>query len=1378
MTDVPAKKRRQAPGPRGNPVMGNLAEYKRDPITMLLRLQQQYGDVARNRLGPFLTHALAHPQHVQHVLQDNQRNYVRGRFYENFKLFFGDGLLTTDGDFWRRHRRAVQPLFHKKEVFDSTAIVGAAAMGLVERWQHLPQGKAVDVVEEMMHLSMSMLGLMVFNVDISRHAKTVGPAVRFGLQAMMPQGDMNDFIPRWVPTPFNLRIRHARKGIDCIIAQIIEDHRKGHCETSDIISLLLASRHPDTGMPMSEQEVHDEVMTIFLAGHETTGSGLSWALYALAQHPSVLRRLRDELDAKLGGRAPTIDDLSALPYLDQVVNEVLRVYPPIWGFTRDLVDDDEIAGFHIPGGSSVFVSPYVTHRHPEFWSNPDAFDPENFGPQAPDHHKFAFFPFGGGMRKCIGFQTALLQMRVVVAILAQHFDLNALPGHPIVRGALISLRPLDGIRLIIKPRERQTAIASMPLAASDESREERVAGRKTANGAACPFAGSAATEIATAVPVPAAESAIPSSMVASSVAPPVIESRPASLLSNPSAEQVPARRFTWFPSEIDTLPTVPSPALAGKRVAIVNGRPGTAERVAVALARACAKTTVFAPVPGEDVSAAAMAMVKHAGPFDGIVDLSFESHFSLDAAYQWEEPMRRSVALLQACYDDWQAEEQTSRLFYLAVTWMDGRMGYGDGGTRKSPHGHRQPEQPLGGLWAGLAKTLPQELPNCNVRVLDIAPDEAGNIEQRVVAELYRWGLFEVGYHSGRRYTLQARRDELPVAEATPLQPGDVVLFSGGARGIGLLCARAIAERTGATVIVTGREQPAADSEPWMQLDDAGFKLYGKEQLRQATPQRMPALIRKDLARLQKRRELRATLDELSASGLPVHYRVCDFMDAAAVRALCDEFGDSLRMVIHNAGVDQPIRLAQKSADSFIDTVRTKVLGFTHLCAAVAGRPRLLQFCNVGSLTGRWGGMTGETDYAAANEALARLGFWAQRHALACTVKTLVWPTWEGVGMITNFDVTKRYVTPMALDEGVRHWLRELADKRSGEVMFMGAVGRALTPIQIKGFSPIFELPNIAQLITRHHHSGNPLCFQPFARFVTRYRIDPDDAPFLRAFQLDGRAALSIAMLIEHACAVGGWVVPEGFKPLVLAAVVNVAVQLDALILSDGVDVAVELESEAVGYWLGSDWHVDVRCTEVGTQRTLLGLTLVHHEAATTALAPLALWSLAGHTQLMVLPLLQRPSWNSQLLRGADWQVLLDGPAAGARIGRAPAVDAADLWALPHPPELRLPVNHIENVLRAVWGTKTGTDESALTHLRIERIVLSGAAASTAEFMVQHTDGRFTVTDQLGRPLLVLEGVALEGPAAGSIIPRAEQSASPDSSHLSTSMRSDESHAH
>ncbi|AOJ05625.1 cytochrome [Burkholderia mayonis] len=1363
-------KHRQAPGPRGSLVMGNLAAYKRNPITMLLRLHQQYGDVARNRLGPFVTHALAHPDHVQYVLQENHRNYVRGRFYDNFKMFFGDGLLTTDGEFWRRHRRAVQPLFHKKQVDAHTAAVGDAALALAHRWSALPPGKSIDVVEEMMHLSLRMLGLMVFNTDVSTHAEAVGPAVRFGIEAMMPQGNMNDFIPRWAPTRFNRRIAHARRAIDTIIAKIIADHRDERCEPSDVISLLLNARDPDTGAPMTQQEVHDEVMTVFLAGHETTGAGLAWALYALAQHPAVLRQLRDELDARLGGRAPTVQDFEQLPYLSQVVDEVLRVYPPIWGFTRDLVEDDEIGGYRIPARSSVFMSPYVTHRHPAFWRNPDAFDPENFASEAAARHRFVYFPFGGGMRKCIGFQTALLQMRVLVAVVAQHFDLNALPGHPIELGATISLRPVHGIRLVVKPRERQQSHLAR-VREHEAARALRPLGDTVEpTGAACPMA--AAGEIGASAAAGAAAESAQALDVAHASGPAVADERaanrqhadaarlslatpstaaPRDAAADASARGVPAWRFTWRPAPVDPVPDAPSPALSGKRIALVNGRGGTVERITAALARTCTKVSVFAPAANADYAEAARTFVNEAGPFDGIVDLGLEAPFTLDDASAWEAPMRRTVELLKACYGDWAAEDDTSRLFYVALTWMDGMMGYGDAAAGA---------QPLGGLWAGLAKTLPQELPNCNVRVLDIAPDETGRVDRLVVNELYRWGFFEVGYRQGVRYTLHARRNELPplaVDARASLAPGDTVLFSGGARGIGLLCARALAERHGCTVIVTGREASPDGSEPWMALDDEGFKRYGLEQLRAATPDNPPKAIRAMLQRLKRRRELKAALDEMAALDLPVRYRVCDVTDRAAVRALCDELGDSLRMVIHNAGVDQPVRLIQKGADDFARTVRTKVLGFANLCDAVRTRPRLVQFCNVGSLTGRWGGMTGETDYAAANEGLARLGLWAAKHALppACGVKTLVWPTWEGVGMITNFAVTQRYITPMNVDEGVRHWLRELASPGSGEVMFMGAVGRAPTPVQIKGFLPIRELPNIGELVTRRHHVGEPLRFRPFKRFEGRYAIDPAVAPYAHAFRFNGRAVLPASLVLEHACAVGDWVMPPTGEPRDLSEMTNVVLRLDALPDVSNGGAPVEIGSEAAGYMIGDAWCVDVRCSDARTQAELLSMTLVYRTepeqiGAAYARPPDATLE---PSRLTSAP---HAAWNGDLLPAGDWSVPDDASAGIVRIGRVPPAAVLSLWTLPFPLELRLPVNHVEHVLRVLLAEWGAAQSDAPAVWRIGGAKLARLPASSADGVVEYATGRFAMIDARGYVLLRLDDTRVDAaqatqPEAGAL---------------------------
>lgn len=801
-------------------------------------------------------------------------------------------------------------------------------------------------------------------------------------------------------------------------------------------------------------------------------------------------------------------------------------------------------------------------------------------------------------------------------------------------------------------------------------------------------------------------------------------------------DATPTHRFTWRPVEIEPLPDLPAAELSGKRIAIVNGRGRTVERVVATLTRACAKPGVFAPADGVDPAAAASAFVAQSGPFDGVVDLGVEAPFSLDARDQWEAPLRRTVALLQACYGDWSQEESTSRLFYLALTWQDGLMG----------HGHGPLVQPLGGLWAGLAKTLPQELPNCNVRVLDIAPDETGRVDQLVARELYRWGRFEVGHRSGRRHTLVATRDDLPADAAPDWAPDDVVLFSGGARGIGFLAACALAKRHRCTVVVTGRDALPAGDEPWLTLDDAGFKRYGLEQLRQATPERSPKAIRDALRQLERRRDLKASLDAAAALGLPVHYRVCDVTDAEAVRTLCDAFGDRLRAVIHNAGIDQPVRLPRKRADEFIGTARVKVLGFLNLYAAVRNRPRVDCFVNVGSLTGRWGGMTGETDYAAANEALARLGWWARRDAGERVVKTIAWPTWDGVGMITNLAVTRRYVTPMRIDEGVRHWLAELAapanpanpaTSNSGEPMYMGAVGRALTPIQLRGFDAVEGLPNLGELATRRHHAGAPRRFRPFACFSTRYRTA--GAPYTHAFRVDGRAAVPASLLLEHARVVADWVAPPGGERACLQEAVDITIALDAL--ADALDGHgdLALDTDVSGRTVDDGWHVTVRCASLSA-RVLLDATFVyrsHPPGGTTVALP-------RETEDGPARRSARASWRDDLLPEARWS---------GGIAQAKAAAPAALWGVQGVqgdagrvpcPQLWLPVNHLENVLRVLLGAWPADGEPPHAW-RIGRIVFGAAQAGDADMLLRYPDDRFAIADRAGASIADLYDARLAG---------------------------------
>jgi cytochrome P450 len=425
-----------------------------------------------------VTHLVSHPDHIKYVLLDNDRNYVRGKFYENFKPVFGDGLLTADGQFWLRHRKMVQPLFHRRHVDASAELIVSSVDQLTERWERYGRtGEAFDVLPEMMRFTLSVLGKMTFGVDVSHVAETIAPAVRHNVSAMMPQGNLNDFLPPWLPTPHNRRTAAARKTLMGVMEWVREERRRAGSPGYDLTSLLLSARDDESGERLSEKEVEDEMMTIFLAGHETTGSGFAWALYALATHPEVLRKLDAELTMVLGDRPPLASDVPNLPYLSMVVDECLRVYPPIWAYTRDAKDADVIAGYRIPAGSSVFVSPYVTHRHPDCWKSPNAFDPDHFLPEAvANRPRFAYFPFGGGPRQCIGVHMAKLQMQIAVAMIVQRFHLRVVPGHPIERGAFVSLRPASGILMTVEPRRRSERF--VPVALPVNARR----------GAVCPFA--------------------------------------------------------------------------------------------------------------------------------------------------------------------------------------------------------------------------------------------------------------------------------------------------------------------------------------------------------------------------------------------------------------------------------------------------------------------------------------------------------------------------------------------------------------------------------------------------------------------------------------------------------------------------------------------------------------------------------------------------------------------------------------------------------------------------------------------------------------------------------------------------------------------------
>jgi cytochrome P450 len=454
-TTTAVASRRAAPGPRGHFLVGVLPELRRDPLALLTRLAREYGDVVHFRAGPIDVHLVTDPAGVQHVLQDNNRNYGKQtRGFQKLRLVLGQGLLTSEGDFWRRQRRIAQPGFHKEKIRRFADQMTRATERMLERWaarEPTAAGEPLDVAHEMMLLTLGIVGETLLSLDTTEESERVGAAVTVTLEhiqrrmfAMFPFVDT-------LPLPGNRRFRAAVRYMDHLVFKLIEDRRASGADPDDLLSMLMHARDDQSGEGMSSRQLRDEVMTIFAAGHETTANALAWTFHLLSLNPAVARRLRAELRQVLDGRPPRYDDLAQLPFAAAVIQEALRLYPPAWVISRSAIGDDVVGGYDVRAGSIVVVSPYITHRREQSWPNPEGFDPERFmGERSSGQHRFDYFPFGGGPRQCIGNGFALMEAQLVLAAVAQRFELDALPGRAPVAEPLVTLRPRGGMPMRLR----------------------------------------------------------------------------------------------------------------------------------------------------------------------------------------------------------------------------------------------------------------------------------------------------------------------------------------------------------------------------------------------------------------------------------------------------------------------------------------------------------------------------------------------------------------------------------------------------------------------------------------------------------------------------------------------------------------------------------------------------------------------------------------------------------------------------------------------------------------------------------------------------------------------------------------------------------------
>ncbi len=442
---------------RNHSLLGSASEMQQDPLKFL-REARQYGDVVRMRFVFSDAYLIYHPDSIKHVLQENNRNYNKDLFtYKIFYPFLGRGLLTNDGESWLHQRRLMQPAFHRKRIATYGNIMTDATEKLLERWQkYVQQDSSLDIAQEMMRLTLGIVGQTLFSLDLSDETSTIGPAVTTMLN-LLCNYVYTPFPPINIPTPRNRRLLAANRSLEQVIYRIIAERRQQNKDTGDLLSMLLSARDEETGEGMNDQQIRDELMTMLVAGHETTANTLAWTWYLLSQHPEVEQHLYREIDAVLGGSIPTLEHLPDLKYTNMVLEEALRLYPPAGIFGRKALANDELGGYRIPADSMIIISPYATQHHPDYWPDPERFDPERFTPErSAGRSHYAYFPFSSGPRMCIGSSFAMMEAQLILATIAQSYQLRMVPGHPVEPQLLVTLRPKYGLRMTIHRRERSS----------------------------------------------------------------------------------------------------------------------------------------------------------------------------------------------------------------------------------------------------------------------------------------------------------------------------------------------------------------------------------------------------------------------------------------------------------------------------------------------------------------------------------------------------------------------------------------------------------------------------------------------------------------------------------------------------------------------------------------------------------------------------------------------------------------------------------------------------------------------------------------------------------------------------------------------------------
>lgn len=439
------------PGPRGWPLWGNALELSRDWMGYLVNCARTYGDAVFFRFFNVPICLLVHPAYIEEVLVTNASNFVKSRDYRVLVHVMGEGLLTAEGEAWRRQRKLVQPAFHHENILEYGKVMVDCAARMIDAWE---DGEVRDIHTDMTHLTLEIVTRALFGTSVLERADDVATGLKHMMEEFTWHANLSFILPDFVPLPVSRRLRRGIRMLDDVFYSIIRERRASPSSPNDLLGTLLKTRHAD-GSPMSDRELRDEMMTLLLAGHETTAVALSWTWYLLALNKQPETKLHDEIKEVMGDADPTIADIPQLLYTSYVIQESMRLYPPAWGIGRKALADFEVGGYRIPAGTNIFLMQWITHRDERFYPEPERFKPERWEDESMGRGRlprFAYFPFGGGPRKCIGASFATMEAVLLLATIARRFRFELAPDARVEMLPSLTLRPRFGIKMLARKR--------------------------------------------------------------------------------------------------------------------------------------------------------------------------------------------------------------------------------------------------------------------------------------------------------------------------------------------------------------------------------------------------------------------------------------------------------------------------------------------------------------------------------------------------------------------------------------------------------------------------------------------------------------------------------------------------------------------------------------------------------------------------------------------------------------------------------------------------------------------------------------------------------------------------------------------------------------